>query len=312
MNQKNNFVKAFKNPEWLLGVVMRHTPIGRWMSDESFIKWEYFSGMRKFPNLQNPKTYNEKLQWLKLNDIHPEYSRIVDKAEAKEYVKEVLGEGAEQYIIPTLGIWNSFDEIDFNILPNQFVLKTTHDSGGVVVVADKVSMNLQEVRDKIERSLHRNFFYEHREYPYKYIKPRIIAEKFMVDESGTELKDYKFFCFDGEPKMLFVATDRPFDTRFDFFDTDFNHLPFKQGHPLATKEIRKPVGFDKMLDLSRKLSKGFPHVRVDLYDINGNIYFGELTFFHFSGNVPFEPQEWDSKIGEWLRLPIKYKKEHEQ
>ena len=305
MSQNNRLLKAIKHPEWVLGLMMRHTPIGRWMNDRTFIKWEYFSGMRKFPNLDNPITFNEKLQWLKLNDIHPEYSRIVDKAEAKEYVKETLGDGAEQYIIPTLGVWNSFDEINFDQLPNQFVLKTTHDSGGVAVVKDKSTMNLTEVRKKIERSMNNNFFYEHREYPYKNIKPRIIAEKYMVDESGTELKDYKFFCFDGEPKMLFVATDRPFDTRFDFFDIEWNHLPFKQGHPLATKEIKKPAGFKKMLDLSRKLSKGFPHVRVDLYDINGDIYFGELTFFHFSGNVPFEPEEWDYKVGEWLKLPVK-------
>lgn len=303
MNQNNKLMKAVKHPEWVLGLLMRHTPIGRWMNDRTFIKWEYFSGMRKFPDLKHPKSYNEKLQWLKLNSIHPEYARMVDKAEAKEYVKEVLGEGAEQYIIPTLGVWNSFDEIDFSMLPNQFVLKTTHDSGGVAVVKDKAKMNLEAVRAKIENSLKNNFFYQHREYPYKDIKPRILAEQYMVDESGTELKDYKFFCFDGEPKMLFIATDRPFDTRFDFFDTEFNHLPFKQGHPLATKEIKKPAGFDKMLELSRKLSKGFPHVRVDLYDINGHIYFGELTFFHFSGNVPFEPEEWDYKIGEWLKLP---------
>jgi hypothetical protein len=302
MNNENKLIKSIKHPEWLFGVFLRRC-LSKWMSDESFVKWEYFSGMRKFPNLTHPRTFNEKLQWLKLNDIHPEYSRMVDKAEAKEYVKEILGEDAERYIIPTLGIWNSFDEIDFDTLPNQFVLKTTHDSGGVAVVKDKTCMDLKAVRKKIERSMKNNFFYQHREYPYKNIKPRILAEKFMVDESGTELKDYKFFCFDGEPKMLFVATDRPFDTRFDFFDTDWNHLPFKQGHPLATKEIKKPVGFGKMLELSRQLSKGFPHVRVDLYDINGDIYFGELTFFHFSGNVPFEPEEWDYKIGEWLKLP---------
>lgn len=165
-------------------------------------------------------------------------------------------------------------------------------------------MDITKVRAKIEKSMNNNFFYQHREYPYKNIIPRIIAEQYMVDESGTELKDYKFFCFDGEPKMLFVATDRPFDTRFDFFDMEWNHLPFKQGHPLATKEIKKPAGFEQMKEIARELSKGFPHVRVDLYDINGHIYFGELTFFHFSGNVPFEPEEWDYKIGEWLKLPI--------
>ena len=283
---------------------MRHTPITRWMNDRQFIKWEYFTGMRKFPNLENPKTFNEKLQWLKLNDIHPEYERLVDKYEAKVAVSQLIGGG---YIIPTIGVWDCFDDIDFNLFPNQFVLKTTHDSGGVVVVKDKATLDIAKVRAKIEKSLKRNFFYQHREYPYKNIKPRIIAEKYMVDESGTELKDYKFFCFDGEPKMLFVATDRPYDTRFDFFDMDWNHLPFKQGHPLATKEIKKPAGFEEMKEIARKLSKGFPHVRVDLYDINGKIYFGELTFFHFSGNVPFEPEEWDYIIGEWLHLPLNVK-----
>ena len=301
-NNENRLLKAIKHPEWLLGVIIRHTPIGRLMDDRTFIKWEYFSGMRKFPDIYNPKTFNEKLQWLKLNDVHPEYSRIVDKAEAKEYVKEVLGEDADKHIIPTLGIWDTFDEIDFDKLPKQFVLKTTHDSGGVAIVKDKEKMDLSEVRNKIERSLKHNYFFEHREYPYKNVTPRIIAEEFMVDESGTELKDYKFFCFNGEPKMLFVATDRPFDTRFDFFDMEWNHLPFKQGHPLASKKIVKPAGFEEMKMLSKRLSKGFKHVRVDLYDINGWIYFGELTFFHFSGNVPFEPKEWDYIIGDWLNL----------
>lgn len=291
--------KAIKHPEWLLGVIMRHTPITNLMSDRTFIKWEYFTGMRKFPNLENPKTYNEKLQWLKLNDIHPEYELLVDKYESKFIVSQMIGGG----IIPTIGVWEYFDDIDFDLFPDQFVLKTTHDSGGVVVVKDKSKMDIAKVRAKIEKSLRNNFFYQHREYPYKNIKPRIIAEKYMVDESGTELKDYKFFCFDGEPKMLYVATDRPYDTRFDFFDMDWNHLPFKQGHPLATKEIKKPAGFEEMKEIARKLSKGIPHVRVDLYDINGKIFFGELTFFHLSGNVPFEPEEWDYKIGEWLKLP---------
>lgn len=299
MNRQNKIVKALKHPEWVFGVILRRC-FASMMDDKTFIKWEYFSGMRKFPNLDNPKTYNEKLQWLKLNDIHPEYGRLVDKYEAKEYVKEIIG---EEYIIPTLGIWNSFDEIDFNCLPNQFVLKTTHDSGGVVVCPDKREFDKIAAKKKLERSLKNNYFYEHREYPYRDVPPRIIAEKFMVDESGTELKDYKFFCFNGKCKMLFVATDRNIgDVKFDFFDEKFNHLPFKQGHPWATKEIKKPIGFKKMIEISEKLSERFPHVRVDLYDINGKIYFGELTFFHFSGNVPFEPEEWDYKIGSWLEL----------
>jgi len=292
---------AFHDPYWFFGVILRRVFSKIIKSDELFIKLEYFSGMKRFPNLNSPKTYNEKLQWLKLHCKDEKYTLLVDKYESKLLVKNLVGGG---YIIPTLGVWDSFNEIDFDKLPNQFVLKTTHDSGGVVICKDKKTFDKETARKKLQKSLKHNFFYEHREYPYKNVKPRIIAEKFMVDESGTELKDYKFFCFDGEVKMLFVATDRPFDTRFDFFDTDFNHLPFKQGHPLATKEIKKPRGFEEMKRVATVLSKGMPHVRVDLYDINGKIYFGELTFFHFSGNVPFEPEEWDYKVGEWLRLPI--------
>ena len=301
-NNDSKLLKAIKHPEWLFGAILRRT-IGPCMNDISFIKWEFFSGMARFPELDNPQTYNDKLQWLKINDIHPEYAEIVDKATAKDFVRKIIG---DEYIIPTLGTWETFNEIDFDKLPNQFVLKTTHDSGGVVVVSDKSKFNKEAACRKLEKSLRKNYFFQHREYPYKYVKPRILAEKYMVDESGTELKDYKFFCFDGKCRMLFIATDRGIgDVKFDFFDTEFNHLPFKQGHPWATKEIKKPTGFEKMIELSEKLSKGFPHVRVDLYDINGKIYFGELTFFHFSGNVPFEPAEWDKKIGDWLILPSK-------
>lgn len=300
MNEKNRFIKAIKHPGWVLGVILRRL-LARMMDDKTFIKWDYFSGMGNFPNMKNPTTFNEKLQWLKLNDIHPEYTQLVDKYEAKEYVRKIIG---DDYIIPTLGVYDNFYEIDFDKLPNQFVLKTTHDSGGVVVCPDKSKLNKKAARKKIEKSLKHNFYYEHREYPYKNVKPRIIAEKFMVDESGTELKDYKFFCFDGKCRMLFVATDRGVgDVKFDFFDTNFKHLPFKQGHPWATKEIKKPAGFENMLMIAEKLGKGFRHVRVDLYDINGKIYFGELTFFHDSANVPFVPNEWDYKIGEWLTLP---------
>ena len=297
---RNKFFKLFSDPYWAFGVILRHFLSHFITSDKLFVKLEYFSGMKHFPDLRHPKTYNEKLQWLKLNDIHDEYTQLVDKYEAKEYVRNILG---DDVIIPTFGVWDKFEDIDFTMLPNQFVLKTTHDSGGVVVVKDKEHMDIETARRKLNKSLRNNYFFEHREYPYKNVKPRIIAEKFMVDESGMELKDYKFFCFNGEVKFLFIATDRPIDTRFDFFDTDFNHLPFKQGHPWANKEINKPDGFEEMKRIAGILSKGFPHVRVDLYDINGKIYFGELTFFHFSGNVPFEPEEWDYKIGRMLRLP---------
>lgn len=295
----NKFAKIF-NPYWVMGGIVRRVLSRLIKNDELYIKLRFFSGMRKFPDLKHPRTYNEKLQWLKLNDKHKEYTQLVDKYAVKEYLENRDWGGR---IIPTLGVWDRFDDIDFAKLPDQFVLKTTHDSGGIVIVKDKDKMDMGKAREKLEKSLKRKYFLMSREYPYKDVKPRIIAEKFMVDESGTELKDYKFFCFNGEVKFLFVATDRPFDTRFDFFDADFNHLPFKQGHPWAKKEIKKPANFEEMKQAAAALSKGMPHVRVDLYNINGEIYFGELTFFHFSGVVPFEPAEWDEKIGEYLKLP---------
>lgn len=268
--------------------------------DERYVKWDYFLGMGKFPNLECPKTYNEKLCWLKLHAKNPAYSRMVDKYEAKEYVKSIVG---EEYIIPSYGVWNKFEDIDFDSIPNQFVLKTTHDSGWVIICKNKETFNVKQAQSKVSESYRKNLYLYHREYPYKDVKPRIIIEKLMCDTKGQGLKDYKFFCFDGVVKMLFVATDRPVDTRFDFFDRDFNHLPFRQGHPMASKTIEKPENFEEMVRIAEKLSKNIPHVRVDLYNIDGKIFFGELTFFHFGGTVPFKPGEWDSKIGEWLILP---------
>jgi hypothetical protein len=156
--------------------------------------------------------------------------------------------------------------------------------------------------------LKREYFWLHREWPYKDVPARIIAEQYMVDESGYELKDYKFFCFDGEVKAMFVAKDRNVpgeETKFDFYDEDFNLLPLKNGHDNSKDPIKKPDSYDEMIRLARILSKGFPHVRVDLYDINGKIYFGELTFYHWSGFVPFEPEEWDYIWGSYIKLTSK-------
>lgn len=280
-------------------LIRRIAPLYR--NDEKYLKWYYFWNMHKFPNLKCPKTFNEKLTWLKLHDKHPEYTPLVDKYAVKSYVAEKAG---EKYVIPTLGVWDKVEDIDFNTLPQQFVLKTTNDSGGILICRDKNQLNYEQAQKRLKKALRRHFYAENREYPYMDVKPRIIAEKLLEVEPGQTINDYKFFCFDGEVKMLFVATDRPKDTRFDFFDLDFNHLPVKQGHPLADKPIEKPEGFEEMKELARTLSQGFPHVRVDLYDINGQVYFGELTFFHFSANMPFEPEEWDYKMGEWLKLPI--------
>ena len=273
----------------------------RFIPDEAYIQLYYFSHFKHFANLNNPKTYNEKLNWLKLHDRNPLYTILVDKYEVKEYVGKAIG---EEYIIPTLGVWEHFDDIDFDQLPDQFVLKCTHDSEGLVIVKDKGKLDKAAAREKIEAALKVNFYYIGREWPYKNVKPRIIAEQYMEDHIDGELRDYKFFCFDGEPKAMFVASDRSKDaTKFDYYDLNFNHLQIKQHYPNAGN-VRKPVTFDKMIELSKVLSAGFPHVRVDFYEVNGHLYFGELTFYHFSGFMPFQPEEWDRKFGEWLKLPL--------
>lgn len=273
----------------------------RFIPDELYIQIYYFAHFRKFCNLKNPKTYNEKLNWLKLHDHNPLYTTLVDKYEVKKYVANLIG---EQYIIPTLGIWDSIDDIEFEKLPNQFVIKCTHDSEGHVIVRDKSKMDKSAVKKKIGAALKQNFYYIGREWPYKYVKPRVIVEKYMEDHVDGELRDYKFFCFDGEPKVMFVASDRSSDhVKFDYFDLDFNHLDIKQKYPHAQKPLRKPETFEQMIRLSKILSKGFPHVRVDFYEVDGQLYFGELTFYHFSGFMPFEPSQWDYTFGDWLRLP---------
>lgn len=276
------------------------------MSDEKYIKLEYRLKFNKRLNLNNPKTYNEKLQWLKLNDRKKIYTTMVDKYEAKNYVANIIG---EEHIIPTIDVYDNFEEIDFDSLPNRFVIKPTHTSGNVFVCKDKNTIDYKKLKKEVNQWIKRRYYNNHREWPYKNIKPKIIIEKYMVDESGTELKDYKFFCFNGEPKMLFVAVDRPFDTKFNFYDMNFKKLPFMQHYNNFEKTIEKPKGFEKMIELSRKLSKDIPHVRVDFYDINGKVYFGELTFYHFGGLEKFEPGDWDKKIGDMLQLPKEKKLE---
>ena len=282
------------------GLARRH--LLDFLTDKAYLKFMYRVRMGKKLNLKNPQTFNEKLQWLKLYDRKPEYTVMVDKEAVKQYVADKIG---AEYIIPTLGVYNNFDEIDFDKLPNQFVLKSTHDSGGVIICKEKSTLDKIMAKEKIERSLKTNYFWRGREWPYKNLKPRIIAEKYMVDESGYELKDYKFFCFDGVPKFLLVAKDREKgkEAKYDYFDENFNHLPFTKGHPSSEPPYFKPDGFEEMKELAEKLSKDIPHVRVDLYNINGKIYFGELTFYPASGFGGFQPEEWDHKIGEWLKLP---------
>lgn len=292
--------KGIKNPRKIFTFLWMR--LAYLLPDKIYLSVLFWLRLGRWINWKNPQTYNEKLQWLKLHNKKAEYARMVDKYEAKQYVAELIG---EEYIIPTLDIYNSVDEIDFDALPNQFVMKCTHDSGGIVICNDKHSLDRDAAKKRMAQGLKKNYYYYNREWPYKYVKPRIIVEQYMVDESGYELKDYKFFCFDGEPKALFIATDRgrkDEETKFDFFDMDFNHLPIMNGHPNSSRPIACPAGFEKMKELAAKLSQGQPHLRVDFYDINGRIYFGELTFYHWSGLTPFNPEEWDYTFGSWINL----------
>ena len=297
-------IKAIRNPIKALYFIAMRGRL-RFINDELYLKLIYRYTMGKKLDLDNPISYNEKLQWLKLHDRKPLYTMLADKYAVKEYMKNLIG---EEHIIPTLGVWDSFDEIDFDKLPDKFVLKCTHDSGGVVICNNKSSFDVEAARKKINKALRRNYYWARREWPYKDITPRIIAEKFMEDEKSDDLMDYKFFCFDGKAQAMFVALDRnneSEETKFNFYDMDFNFLPIINGHPNSAGDVKKPENFDKMRMIAEKVSVDIPHVRVDLYDINGQIYFGEMTFFHWSGMVPFEPEEWDEKFGSWITLPSK-------
>ena len=299
-----DFKQLFETPiRYTIGGLSRRHLLN-WLPDAQYLKLLYYSKLGIILNLDNPKTFNEKLQWLKLYDRRPEYTVMVDKHAVKEYVSNIIG---KEYIIPTLGVWDKFEDINFDTLPEQFVLKCTHDSGGLVICKNKSDFDIQSAKTKINLCLCQNFFYHGREWPYKNVAPRIIAEAYMEDTSTNELRDYKFFCFDGIAKMMYIATDRctkDVETKFDFFDMDFNHLDFTNGHPNADVLPKKPDSFEKMRELAEKISEGIPHCRVDFYEVDGRIYFGEITFFHMSGLAPFDPPEWDQKIGEWIEFSI--------
>lgn len=303
MNFGSRIVKIVQDPAYRFSKLMKLGLYNR-LSDRTFLEKAYKAYMGRNLNLDSPKAYTEKLQWLKLYDRRDVYTTMVDKAQAKEYISRKLG--TNEYCIETLGVWDHFDEIDFDMLPNQFVLKCTHDSGGIVICKDKTKLDFEKARETIEEGLKRSFFLQTREPQYKNVKPRIIGEPYIEDQSSKELRDYKFFCFDGKARCLFVATDRQVanePTKFDFFDLNYTHLDIVNGHPNAKKVPEKPLNFELMKELAEILSKGFPHIRVDFYEANGKVYVGELTLHHFSGFEPFVPDQWDYTFGEWLVLP---------
>lgn len=272
--------------------------------DAKFIKMKWqLSGIKYKLDLENPKTFSAKIQWLKLHDRKPIYTKMVDKVEAKEYVASIIG---EEYIIPTLAVWNSVDEFDWNILPNQFVMKCSHDSGGLVVCKDKNKLDKERAKAFIDKYLKRRYYWQNREWPYKNVKPRILIEKYMVDESGFELKDYKFFCFNGDVKYCQVIAGRQSKMTIDFYDTEWRHQVFHEPAVYPHSEVyqTEPLNYKKMIQISKLLCYNIPFVRIDLYNINGYIYFGEITFFPTSGMGGFSPSEWDFKFGELIQLPL--------
>lgn len=284
--------------------VMASFGYGKNISSEELLKRIYRARFGRELNLENPVMYTEKLQWMKLYDHRPEYTRMVDKYAVKDYIAEKIG---SEYVIPLLGVWDRVEDINFDQLPGQFVLKTTHDSGGIVICKDKDSLDLSAVKKKLRFHLNREYYSRNREWPYKNVPHRIIAEAYMVDSHHKELRDYKFFTFGGVPKVLYIAQGRGRgkQTYADFFDMEFNHLPFTIDHDMAPVPPEKPANFELMKELAAKLSAGTPQLRVDFYEADGNVYFGEMTFFHCSGMAPFYPEEWDHIFGDWVTLPPK-------
>ena len=266
-------------------------------SDERFIKYEYKRSLGRKLDLENPQTFTEKLQWLKLHDRNPEYTRMVDKYELKQYAAEKIG---AEYVLPVLGVWEHAEDIDFEALPEQFVLKCTHDSGSIVICEDKTQLDIERARSKLSKRLKRNYYLACREWPYKNVKPRIIAEPFMPD--FREL-DIKVMCFNGKPGVIEVIRNRFIDPSLDFFDIDFRRLDLGMTD-MTTSDLpfEKPFFAEKMLELSEVLAEGIPHVKVDWNYADGRLYLGELTFFDTGGFCLMESEEQDRILGSYLEL----------
>lgn len=275
-----------------------------WLPDRIYVLLRYRAMMGRPLNLSSPQRFTEKLQWLKLYYRIPLLTTCVDKCEAKKYAASIIG---NNHIIPTLGVWDNFEDIDFDSLPNQFVLKTTNGGGGggVVICKDKNAFDKDKAMITLTKSLKSDIYKSLREWPYKNVNKRIIAEEYKEDKNG-ELRDYKFFCFNGQAKVMLVASNRFTTHNFNYMDMDFNPLPIisKDGLPNESN-LDKPQNFEKMKEIVQKLCAPFPHVRVDVYSCNGEVYFGELTFFDSSGYDNLNSDYWDLEFGSWLTLPPK-------
>ena len=254
-------------------------------------------------DLDNPISFTDKMQWLKLYDRKPIYTIMVDKFAVREYISQTIG---EEYLIPLIAVWNSVDEIDINLLPEKFVLKCTHDSGGVLLCKNKQQYNKESIKRFFEPRMKYNYYMHSREYAYKGVKPRIICEEYMTDESGIELKDYKVWCFNGKAEYVFLDYDRTTTHHRNIYDTNWNQVPLtiNDFYSDEQREFKKPEVLEQMIVVAERLSKDIPFIRVDFYVVNDRLYFGELTFFPGAGFQKFDPPEFANIFGDKLVLPI--------
>lgn len=270
------------------------------IGDKTFILFRArINGFKYKMNLDNPQTFNEKLNWLKIHYREEKLTMMVDKYAVKEYVAKIIG---DQYVVPCYGVYNSFDEIDFAKLPNKFVLKATNDSSGAIICKNKESFNKNKANKRLSKSLHNNFYWPFREWGYYKVHPQIIADQFLDDHSGHELTDYKFWCFNGEPRIMYI-TNKAFDIFENFYDMDFNPIHINHGFKRHEPEFEKPKNWDLMKELARKLSHNIPFVRVDFFNIDGKVYFGEYTLYDWAAMQPFESYEQDLELGNLIQLP---------
>ena len=279
------------------------SPIVKALPSDVFLRIHYRVSLGKPLNLSNPTTFNEKMQWLKLYYHDPDFTVMVDKYGVKDYVKNKIG---EEHVIPSLGVYDSYEDIDFNELPDQFVLKCTHDSGGIAICKDRSRFDFTEARKKLTRSLSRNYYYLGREWPYKNVRPRILVEKYMENKNRSNLDVYKILTFNGIPKIIqTIQNDKTPMESIDYFDCSWNKLDMRQDYPNSNNPLKKPACLNQMLQLAEELSKGTPFLRVDLYEIDGKVYFSEFTFYSDCGFAPFTPSDWDATLGSWIQLPDK-------
>lgn len=300
MLKLKSLIRYIKHPQKAL-LPLAEKGYLNWLDDSTFLKLIFRANVGYTLNLDNPQTFNEKLQWLKLNDHNTKYPTFVDKYAVKSFIADQIG---KEHVIPTIGVWDEVNQIDFEELPNRFVLKCVHGSGCNIICTDKQSLDIQKTREKLESWMHQSWYWLGREWPYKAIKPRVIAEQFLEDGTG-QLMDYKFFCFNGIVKCFKIDFDRSTAHKANYYTPEGDLLEFGEMicPPDHERKIAIPVSLSNMISIAETLSEGIPFVRVDLYDVKGQIYFGELTLYPAAGLGPFTDIKWDYKLGEWIQLP---------